>query len=125
MTKRNGCTGAAPTATGAIDACSQTQALRPYRKSRAFDTALTEDGHAEPTGLVLFEWPHKNGLGRIVLDELNGHSFLNIRSWYWKDDRLFPSKSGVTMPLARLPGLVAALSGCLGGGGEPGMASRN
>lgn len=59
---------------------------------------------------VIFEQPYRGNVWRLELAEFNGRRFYNWRRWYLKDGELFPTRDGCTIPIERLPELLAALA---------------
>jgi Transcriptional Coactivator p15 (PC4) len=50
---------------------------------------------------------------RVNLMEYRGHPLISIWRWYRQSNEMRPGKRGVTVPLARLPELAAAVGAAL------------
>lgn len=70
------------------------------------------------TGIVLFEHHHRGDVWRLEVASYQGRDFANWRKWYPKDGELKPTRTGMTIPLQRLPDLHAALGEYLASTGD-------
>jgi len=69
------------------------------------------------TGHILFEQKHRGDVWRLEIASYQGRDFANWRKWYPDDGELKPTRTGLTIPLQRLPDLHAALAEYLAGDG--------
>lgn len=59
--------------------------------------------------VTLFEHRHQGDTWRLEIVSFQGRDFANWRKWYPCDGELKPTRTGMTMPLQRLPDLHTAL----------------
>lgn len=62
------------------------------------------------TGHILFEQKHRGDVWRLEIASYQGRDFANWRKWYPHEGELKPTRTGLTIPLQRLPDLHAALA---------------
>ena len=65
------------------------------------------------SGAVLFEHDYQGSRWRLQVTPYNGRTFAQWRRWYFDGDTLKPTREGCTIPLERLPELMAAVESWL------------
>lgn len=61
------------------------------------------------SGPILFEQKHRGHVWRLEVNTYKGKTFGNWRKWYADGDGWKPTREGCTVPLERLPDLMASL----------------
>lgn len=65
------------------------------------------------TESILIEIPQGRDRVRVEVSDYKGKSFLNVRRWYPDGDLWKPTRQGVTIALASVPDIHAALGAYL------------
>jgi hypothetical protein len=70
------------------------------------------DGSSNTLPIVIAQWPKSvRETLRVTLDEFNGRSVIDIRTWWWTEaGELRPGRAGLTVSTRHLKALATALS---------------